>query len=58
MTTPYDNPYANLTTREEFIAAAANEEIELKPEDFTGTEPHLYLDGMPAAQWLDAMTME
>jgi hypothetical protein len=57
VSTPYDNPYEKLTTREEFIAAAAEYEIVLKPGDFTGTEPHLYLDGTPAAQWLDAMTM-
>lgn len=51
-------PYDHLTTREQFIAAAAEHGIELKPDDFTGTEPHLCLDGMPAAQWLDAMTMD
>lgn len=58
MSTPA-NPYENLTTREEFIAAAAKHGIELKPHDFTGREPgELYLDGMPADQWLHAMTME
>jgi hypothetical protein len=59
MSEPYANPYANLTTREQFIAAAANEEISLKLEDFTGTgDGCWYLDGMPAAEWLDAMTMD
>ncbi len=58
MGAPYDNPYTKLTTREEFIAAAANEEITILPWDFTEEDGSLYLDGMPAAEWLDAMTME
>jgi hypothetical protein len=52
-------PYAHLTTREQFIAEAAKHELDLELEDFTGTgDGDWYLDGMPAAQWLDAMTME
>ncbi len=54
-TTPYDH----LLTREQFIEAAAEHGIELRPYDFTGKDPdELYIEGMPAAQWLDAMTME
>lgn len=56
--TGFTTPYDHLTTREEFIAEAAKHEIKLEPGDFTGCEPHLHIDGMPAAQWLDAMTME
>ena len=49
--------FTDLTTREQFIAAAAEYGIQLLPRDFTGREPgELYLDGMPADQWLDAMT--
>lgn len=59
MTTPDGNLYEKLTTREQFITAAAEHGIELEPHDFTGREPgELYLDGVPATQWLDAMTME
>lgn len=47
-----------MTTREQFIQAAANHGIELKPWDFSGKPGELYLDGMPASQWLDAMTMD
>ncbi len=50
--------FQNLTTRQQFIDAAKVHEIDLEPDDFTGTDGALYLDGMPAAQWLDAMTME
>lgn len=45
-----------ITTREQFIEEAAKHGIELKPWDFTGPTGNLYLDGMPADQWLDAMT--
>jgi hypothetical protein len=54
MTTPYDH----LVTREQFIAEAARHEVTLEPHDFAGTEPHLTIYGMPAAQWLAAMTMD
>lgn len=55
MTTRFDH----LVTREQFIDAAMPHGIALVPSDFTGREPgDLYLDGMPAAQWLDAMTRE
>jgi hypothetical protein len=51
--------FENLTTREEFIEAAAEYGIELEPYEFTGKDPDdLHIDGMPAAQWLDAMTMQ
>lgn len=55
MSTPYDH----CVTREEFIEAAAEDGVDLRPEDFTGKDPeHLCIEGMPAAQWLDAMTMD
>lgn len=51
-------PFADLVTREQFIAEAVQFGITLEPHDITGREPgDLYIDGMPAAQWLDAMTM-
>lgn len=54
-TTPYDH----FTTREQFITEAAKHEIKLESGDITGSEPDgLRIDDMPAAQWLDAMTME
>jgi hypothetical protein len=42
-------------TMSEIIATAAEHEITLSPEDFG---PGLTLDGMDAAEWLDAMTAE
>lgn len=49
--------FANLVTKEQIINEAAEHGIVLLPHDFTGREPgDLYLDGMPADQWLDAMT--
>lgn len=54
-TTPYDH----LTTRQQFIDEAAKHELDLEVEDFTGSATDgWYLEGIPAAQWLHAMTME
>lgn len=51
-------PFTDLSTREEIIAKAAESGITLTPEDFReSAEYGLTLDGMPAAEWLDAMTM-
>lgn len=51
-------PFTDLVTREQLIAEAVQFGITLEPHDITGREPSdLYIDGMPAAQWLDAMTM-
>lgn len=48
-----------LTTREAVIQAAAKVEITLMPYEITGREPgELYIDGMPADQWIEAMGME
>ncbi|MFJ9427853.1 hypothetical protein [Streptomyces sp. NPDC101249] len=44
-----------MTDRAEIIAEAAEHGIELVPEDFG---PHGTLDGMAAAEWLAAMTMD
>ena len=55
MTAPYDD----LVTREQFIEAAVELGIDLKPHDFTGKDPgDLYIDGTPAAQWLAGMAQE
>ncbi len=47
-----------LPTRAAVIEEAAKYGIELKSHEITGREPELYIDGMPANQWLDAMTMD
>lgn len=51
--------FDHLTTREQFIAAAAAHSITLLPHDFSEREPvGLCIDGVPAAEWLDAMAMD
>ena len=42
-----------------FIRVAAAMDVELTRADFRQTaDGYLTIDGMPAAQWLDAMTMD
>ena len=49
-------PYTDLATREQIIAKAAEYEIVLELDDFTGSAEYGWcLDGMPAYQWLEAM---
>ncbi len=44
--------------KEELIARAAEDEIELAEDDIDEPEPgYLFINGMPADQWLDGMTM-
>lgn len=52
-------PFTDLTTKEQIITEAAKHEITLLTSDFTDDAVYgLCLDGMPAAQWLEAMTMD
>lgn len=53
-----DNPFAHLHTLAEIIEAARRHEIVLEVGDVQGTEGAWTIDGMPADQWLDAMTMD
>lgn len=39
------------------LAAAAERGVTLDPEDITRIDGELSVDGMNAAQWLDAMTL-
>lgn len=56
---PITTRFDHLTTREQFIAVAAENSLDLEADDFDGTEETgLYLQGLPAAHWLDAMTMD
>ncbi len=50
----------DLPTREAVVAWADEHcpELRLTPDDITGKTGELYIDGMPANQWLDAMTMD
>ena len=45
-------------TPELIIAAAAEHEIDLELKDFKIIDGYLTIDGEPADQWLDAMTMD
>jgi hypothetical protein len=48
-----------MPTMEALIEQAREHEIELSPEDFRHSQENgLTLDGMPADQWLEAMTAE
>jgi hypothetical protein len=52
-------PFTDLPGINKIIDKAAEHGIRLTPSDFTeNDELGLCLDGMPADQWLDAMTME
>lgn len=45
-------------SKEEIIARAAEDEIELAEDDIDEPEPgYLFIDGMAASDWLDGMTM-
>lgn len=44
--------------RDQISALARKFGIELREEDFTGSYGYPEIDGMPADEWLDAMTMD